>query len=101
MREEDLGEGEDGKGRRADVIVKIPNDGHLIIDSKMSLKAYLDYTESKTREEELESIEKLIDSTKKHIKGLSNKHYHHSSKAKSPDLVKALPIEQIYNFIRK
>lgn len=100
LREEDLGEGEDGKGRRADVIVKIPNDGHLIIDSKMSLKAYLDYTESKTREEELENIEKLIDSTKKHIKGLSKKHYHHSSKVKSPDFVfMFLPIEKIYNLL--
>ena len=64
----------DGDGR-ADVIVKIPDGGSIIIDSKLSFKSYLNYSNTDSLDEKEVFLEDLIKSTKAHIKNLSSKNY--------------------------
>lgn len=78
---------EEGKGLRPDVIVNLPDGKHLIIDSKMTLVAYEQYS-SATEPEEQERYGKLhLDSLKIHIDGLSKKRYHTADKLITPDFV--------------
>lgn len=79
--------GDDGQILRPDVIVNLPDDKHLIVDSKMTLIAYEQYSSAETSEE-LERYGKLhVDSLKKHVDGLSEKKYHTAEKLISPDFV--------------
>lgn len=79
--------GDDGQILRPDVIVNLPDDKHLIVDSKMTLTAYEQYSSAETTEE-LERTGKMhVDSLKKHIDGLSEKKYHTAEKLISPDFV--------------
>lgn len=79
--------GEDGQILRPDVIVNLPDEKHLIVDSKMTLVAYEQYSSAETPEE-LERTGKLhVESLKKHIDGLSDKKYHAADKLISPDFV--------------
>ncbi|KYG69388.1 recombinase RmuC [Bdellovibrio bacteriovorus] len=79
--------GEDGQILRPDVIVSLPDEKHLIVDSKMTLIAYEQYSSAETPED-LERAGKLhVESLKKHIDGLSEKKYHAADKLISPDFV--------------
>lgn len=66
---------EDGRRLKPDVIVHLPSKKDIIIDSKVSLSAYLAYckTEDKTHKEN--ACKDLIKSINGHIKGLSSKKY--------------------------
>ncbi len=79
--------GEDGQILRPDVIVNLPDDKHLIVDSKMTLVAYEQYSSAEILEDQ-ERFGKLhVESLKKHIDGLSDKKYHAADKLISPDFV--------------
>ncbi|WP_419766815.1 DNA recombination protein RmuC [Arcobacter sp.] len=84
----------EGKRLRPDVIVHLPQDKDVIIDSKVSLLAYTNYVES---EEEIEKEKYAKDLTKSiyaHIKGLSSKNYDEISDLKTLDFVLLfIPIE--------
>lgn len=78
---------EDGGLLQPDVIVNLPDNKHIIVDSKMTLLAYEQYSSAETAEDE-EIFGKLhVDSLKKHINGLSEKKYHAAEKLISPDFV--------------
>ncbi|QLY25931.1 DNA recombination protein RmuC [Bdellovibrio sp. KM01] len=79
--------GEDGQMLRPDVIVNLPDNKHLIVDSKMTLVAYEQYSSAETLEEQERFGKFHIDSLKKHIDGLSEKKYHAADKLISPDFV--------------
>lgn len=66
---------EDGRRLKPDVIVHLPSKKDIIIDSKVSLNAYLAYckTDDKTHKES--ACKDLIKSVTSHIKGLSSKKY--------------------------
>ncbi|MGE3608081.1 MAG: DNA recombination protein RmuC [Bacteriovoracaceae bacterium] len=81
---------EDGKHQMPDVIINLPENKHLIIDSKVSLVSYERYT----TEEKEEDLSNFLDSIYTHIKGLSNKSYQNLDKLFSPDYVMLfVPIE--------
>lgn len=81
---------EDGKHMMPDVIINLPDNKHLIIDSKVSLVAYERYV-NEGSEEDLSSF---LDSLYEHIKGLSKKSYHKLDKLVTPDYVMLfVPIE--------
>lgn len=67
--------GEENENLRPDVIVKCPGDKSIVIDSKVSLTAYLDYVSADTPEEQKRSAKENLDSIKKHIDELSAKNY--------------------------
>lgn len=62
---------DDGKKYKPDVVVHLPDDKDIIIDSKVSLKAYQNYVDSS---EEVELAEH-IKSIERHIKDISLKGY--------------------------
>ena len=65
----------DGKRLRPDVIVHLPSKKDIIIDSKVSLNAYLAYCQSEDKTEKETACKELIKSVSAHIKGLSSKKY--------------------------
>ncbi len=67
---------ESGKHLKPDIIVKLPDDKHIVIDSKVSLIHYENYINSEDSYEKKESINSFIKSIDNHIKDLESKSYH-------------------------
>ncbi len=85
---------EDGKRILPDIVINLPDNKHIIIDSKVSLIAYERAVNAETEEERVSHIKEHLLSLKTHIKGLSEKHYQTASKLNSPDFVLLfIPIE--------
>tara|TARA_Y100001960_G_scaffold311215_1_gene371559 strand:- start:586 stop:1929 length:1344 start_codon:yes stop_codon:yes gene_type:complete len=79
---------EDGTLVRPDVVINIPGNQHIIIDSKMSLTAYLKYTSSAGDEvESKNALKNHLKSIHSHIKELSEKNYHKLYGVQSLDFV--------------
>ena len=68
---------EQGKTKRPDVIIKLPQDRTMIIDSKVSLSDYDSYIRSSSDEERLVAINGIISAFKNHIDMLDSKDYAH------------------------
>ena len=79
--------GEDGNTQMPDCVVNLPNDRNLIIDSKVSLTAFVDYFNAETDEKRAECAKKHVESVEKHIKELSEKRYDKIDGLKAPDYV--------------
>ncbi len=88
---------EDGERYRPDVIINLPESKHVVVDSKVSLKAY-DLNRSTTDEAvQTKSIEDHIKSIEKHVDDLSEKHYSKLKGVNSPEVVfMFIPIEPAY-----
>ena len=85
---------ENGKRLRPDVIVHLPSNKDIVIDSKVSLNAYLKYTQSEDKSIKDEATKELIKSLYAHIKGLSAKSYEDIEAVKTLDFVLMfIPIE--------
>lgn len=72
----------EGKTLRPDVILHLDKTREVIIDSKVSLTAYIDYVNATDEEHRSAALKAHIDSLKKHVKELADKDY--SSYIKSP-----------------
>jgi len=66
---------EDGKRFQPDVIIKLPEDKNVIVDSKVSLIAYERFSSAENVEEQQGHLKEHIASIKAHVKGLSDKNY--------------------------
>ncbi len=85
---------ESGRRLRPDVIVHLPQNKDIVIDSKVSLTAYLKYTESQDDLQRELATKELIKSIYAHIKGLSVKSYENIDAVKTLDFVLMfIPIE--------
>lgn len=71
-----------GGNLRPDVIMHIDTRREVIIDSKVSLTAFMDYINAETEEERQKHLKAHVDSIQKHVKELSKKDY--SSYIKAP-----------------
>lgn len=71
-----------GGNLRPDVIMHIDTGREVIIDSKVSLTAFMDYINAETEEERQKHLKAHVDSIQKHVKELSKKDY--SSYIKAP-----------------
>jgi len=91
-REEQI-EGDVGQVYRPDVIVHLPDNKHIIVDSKVSLVAYENFVNANDDEKDA-YLKAHIVSLRNHIKGLGEKCYQNSPTLNSPDFVLMfLPIE--------
>lgn len=91
-REEQI-EGQVGQAYRPDVIVHLPDNKHIIVDSKVSLLAYENFVNANDDEKDA-YLKAHIVSLRNHIKGLGEKCYQNSPTLNSPDFVLMfLPIE--------
>lgn len=88
---------EDGKRYQPDIIVKLPDNKNVIIDSKVTLVAYERYASANTTEEQDQAIKEHILAIKNHILGLSQKNYQDLYQLNTLDFVMMfLPIEPAY-----
>ncbi len=79
---------EDGKRFQPDVIVNLPEEKHLVIDSKVSLVSYERYCSEREDEEKKKNyIKNHIVSIRKHMNDLSLKNYQELHRISSPDFV--------------
>jgi len=80
-----------------DVVVKLPDNKHLIIDAKVSLVAYERFTESEDKSEAEKHLKEHIASLLTHIKQLHEKHYQSGTGLNTPDMVLMfVPIESSF-----
>lgn len=89
---------EDGTMIRPDVVIRLPENKHLIIDSKVSLVAYDLFIRSDDPTEKEKFINQHVASIRNHIKGLSEKSYQSAGLFDSPDFVLLfLPVEPAFS----
>ncbi len=88
---------EDGSRLQPDVIVTLPDNKHVIIDSKVSLIAYERMVNCETDEERKQHLKNHLGSVRSHISILGNKNYHDLYGVNSPDFVLLfVPIESSF-----
>ncbi len=88
---------EDNRVFKPDVIVHLPENKDIIIDSKVSLLAYERYCSTEDDLERTVAIRQHTDAVREHIKGLSNKDYSSLHGIKSLDFVLLfIPIEAAF-----
>jgi DNA recombination protein RmuC len=89
---------DDQKVYRPDVIVNLPGNKHLIIDSKVSLLAYDAYCNCEEEALQQAHLVSHIQSIRNHYQELSKKEYHHLPGIHTPDFVLMyIPIEPAFN----
>ena len=88
---------EDGRRLQPDVIVKLPDEKRLIIDSKVSLVAYEKYSSTDDLDVQTNFLKQHIQSLRGHVRSLSNKNYEQIHGFKSPDFVLMfIPVEPAF-----
>jgi DNA recombination protein RmuC len=88
---------EDGSRAQPDVVVHMPEDRHLIVDAKVSLKAYEEYANAETDHQRDSAMKRHLDSVRGHIKELSVKNYQQLYGLKSLDFVLMfIPVEPAF-----
>ncbi|MBV8207979.1 MAG: DNA recombination protein RmuC [Acidobacteria bacterium] len=85
---------EEGRIGQPDVVVHLPEDRHLIIDSKVSLKAYEEYANAESEAARADALKRHVQSIRTHISGLSKRNYQSLNHLPSLDfVVMFVPIE--------
>ncbi len=88
----------EGKKYRPDVIVHLPQNKDIIIDSKVSLVAYDAFIRAESDEERSHALKQHLLSIHSHIKGLGNKRYEQLEGVKTLDFVLLfMPIEGAFH----
>lgn len=86
-----------GNRVQPDVIIDLPEDKHIVVDSKVSLIAYEKYVTAETEEEREIFVKQHLLSLKNHIQDLSGKNYQALYQINSPDFVLLfIPIESSF-----
>ena len=75
----------DGEQQRPDVILRLPDNKRVIIDSKVSLTAYVNYCECESADERKRLMADHARSVRKHVDELGSKRY--QELVESPDFV--------------
>lgn len=88
---------DEGRRIQPDVVVYLPDEKHLIIDSKVSLIAYEMMVNATSDEGREKYLKEHLVSVRNHIKILSDKNYQTSADLTSPDFVLMfMPIESSF-----
>jgi DNA recombination protein RmuC len=87
---------EDGSRSLPDVVINLPNNKKMVIDSKVSLTAYERFVNSEDEEREM-NLKEHLTSIKRHVDQLSAKKYEDLYEIESPDFVLMfVPIEPAF-----
>lgn len=87
-----------GKRLRPDIVIKLPDQKSIIIDSKVSLVAYEKYSSAEDEITRERAVKEHIISLRNHIKGLSAKEYQNIAGLNPPDFVLMfVPIEPAFS----
>ncbi|WP_455263755.1 DNA recombination protein RmuC [Porphyromonas sp.] len=88
--------GDNRGGLRPDVIVRYPNRGAIVIDSKVSLTAYARYVAAETDAERDQALKEHLLSLRKHINELSGKRYEEYTEGSPNFVMLFIPNEPAY-----
>lgn len=89
---------EDGSRSQPDVIVHMPEKKHVIIDAKVSLKAYESFCSESDQERRAEFLLQHVQSVRSHVKALSSKDYQNLMTLNSLDFVLLfMPVEAAFS----
>jgi DNA recombination protein RmuC len=89
---------DEGKRIQPDAVIMLPDNKHIIVDSKVSLVAYEAYVNSANAEDSGTFIKEHLSSVRNHIKLLSDKNYQSSTDFNTPDFVLLfIPIESSFS----
>lgn len=88
---------ESGRRFQPDVIIKLPENKSIVIDSKVSLVGYEKFVSSEDEHEKQLALREHINSIRSHIKNLSGKNYQNLYQLESLDFVLMfMPIEPAF-----
>ena len=88
---------EDGASLRPDVVVYLPDNKHVVIDSKVSLVAYDRYHAAEDEPGRAQAGKQHVDGMRRHAKSLGEKSYQIREGIDSPDFVAMfVPIEPAF-----
>jgi DNA recombination protein RmuC len=89
---------EEGSRSQPDVIVHMPENKHIIIDAKVSLKAYEAFCSEHDQERREECLRSHVQSVRNHVKTLSSKDYQNLLSLNSLDFVLLfMPVEAAFS----
>lgn len=87
----------EGKNKRTDFVIKLPDGKHIIIDSKLNLPDYERAVSATTEEEANIALKAHVNAVKRHIDDLASKDYTDLIGINSPSFVLMfMPIEPAY-----
>ena len=82
---------------RPDVIINLPDNKKMIVDSKVSLTAYEQYVNSENEDDKAQFLKEHIASLNRHVSQLSEKKYEDIYEIESPDFVLLfVPVEPAF-----
>lgn len=87
---------DEGRDLIPDVVVQLPADRALIIDSKVSLTAFVDYNAATTSDEQTRLLHEHVASVRRHIAELSRKSYDKVVKNSIGYVLMFIPSEAAY-----
>ncbi len=88
---------EDGQIGQPDVVIHLPENRNLIVDSKVSLNAYEEYANCESEPLRAEALKRHVQSVRAHISGLAKRNYQSLYDLPSLDfVVMFIPIEPAY-----
>jgi DNA recombination protein RmuC len=89
---------EDGSALKPDIIVMLPEEKHVIIDSKVSLTHYIRYCDASDEAGHQSALKDYLLSIRKHVDGLEQRRYQDAEKLGTPDFVLMfMPVEGAYS----
>lgn len=88
---------DEGQRKQPDVIVRLPDNKDVIIDSKVSLVAWERYCSAQDEDEKRQALDQHLLSLRNHVRGLSDKKYEKLDALRSLDFVLLfVPIEAAF-----
>lgn len=89
---------DEGKRIQPDVVIMLPDNKHIVVDSKVSLVAYESLVNAESEEDRDRYLKEHISSVRNHVKLLSEKNYPTSPDFDTPDFVLLfIPIESSFS----
>ncbi|MDD2383670.1 MAG: DNA recombination protein RmuC [Sulfurospirillaceae bacterium] len=88
---------EEGKTKRPDVVIKLPQERTIIIDSKVSLNSYDEFIRAESDEEKLIASKSLASAFLEHINTLDSKDYAHYKHGTLQYVFMFVPIEGAFS----
>ncbi|WP_437434598.1 DNA recombination protein RmuC [Yokenella regensburgei] len=88
---------EEGRRKQTDYLIRLPDNKHIIIDSKVSLNAYDRVCSAETPEAQVRAMDDHIMAVRRHIDDLASKDYTNLAGIRSPSFVLMfMPVEAAY-----
>lgn len=90
-------ENQEGRTGQPDVVIHLPENRNLVVDSKVTLNAYEDYANAEAEQARADALKRHLQSVKNHIGGLSKRNYQSLYELPSLDfVVMFVPVEPAY-----